>query len=265
MTNLTFNPAMITKAMQTFKKPLFYLLHILSVFLRLHIVQNLSISQSSHTAQILSFFLIAYKKFSVFAPIKTCLVLLLSTSLLTACNKMPTDDADLDDPNHQGMVYDVESWPKVESESMDLEDLEAIKSSLGSVVSTDQEALDFVGQDAMKYRFMKEHDPYLEVIDSEGYLEIGWYYANQNDSEAEKAMSLLHAQKAYQLMQRLFGGAGAKLVEKMLRGQSLQNYPINHYTIEVAKCEFYSCMVVIKKPQIQQIQVSDQTADRQSP
>ena len=87
---------------------------------------------------------------------------------------------------------------------------------------------------------MKTYAPYLDIIDSEKYLELGWYYANPTDSDKEKELSQDHAKKAYQLSRRLMGDEGGKMVAEMLSNQIIKNRVIGGQKVELAKCEFYS-------------------------
>ena len=94
---------------------------------------------------------------------------------------------------------------------------------------------------------MNTEAPYLDLIDSEKYLELGWYFANPTDSDKEKELSQGHAKKSYQLARQLMGDEGGKLVADMLNGQIIKNKVIGGQKVELAKCEFYSCMLVINK------------------
>ena len=151
--------------------------------------------------------------------------------------------------------YDVASWSKGKVKTLNVDELSAIKSAFGKVVSTDENSLDYASNPASKYRFMKANAPYLDLIDSEKYLELGWYFANPTDSDNEKKLSKNHAKKSYQLARQLMGDEGGKLVADMLNGQIVKNKDIGGQKVELAKCEFYSCMLVINKS-------AAQTADK---
>ena len=164
--------------------------------------------------------------------------------------KTPASNVDLDGATAQEgtpVTYDVASWGPKKVESLSVDQLNAIKSTLGKVVSTDENSLDYASNPASKYRFMNTEAPYLDLIDSEKYLELGWYFANPTDSDKEKALSQDHAKKAYQLARQLMGDEGGKLVADMLNGQIVKNKVIGGQKVELAKCEFYSCMLIINK------------------
>ncbi|WP_413519179.1 hypothetical protein [Psychrobacter glacincola] len=164
--------------------------------------------------------------------------------------KTPASHADLDGATAQEgtpVTYDVASWDSKKVESLTIDQLDAIKSTLGKVVSTDENSLDYASNPASKYRFMNTEAPYLDLIDSEKYLELGWYFANPTDSDKEKSLSQDHAKKAYQLARQLIGDEGGKLVADMLNGQIVKNKVIGGQKVELAKCEFYSCMLIINK------------------
>jgi hypothetical protein len=164
--------------------------------------------------------------------------------------KAPAPNADLDGATTQEgtpVKYDVTSWGPNKVESLNIDQLDDIKSTLGKVVSTDENSLDYASNPASKYRFMNTEAPYLDLIDSEKYLELGWYFANPTDSDKEKSLSQDHAKKAYQLARQLMGDEGGKLVADMLNGQIVKNTVIGGQKVELAKCEFYSCMLILNK------------------
>lgn len=159
-------------------------------------------------------------------------------------------DSDLDGATvNQGMPvrYNVSAWNGVTVKPVNIDELDNIQSTFGKVVTTDENSLDYASNPATKYRFMSTDAPYLDVIDSQKYLELGWYYANPTDSETEKEQSRDHAKKAYLLSKQLMGDDGGKVLADMLNGQVVKNQTIGGQKIELAKCEFYSCMLVFNK------------------
>ena len=147
--------------------------------------------------------------------------------------------------------YDVSAWGNESVNSINVGDLDGIQSTFGKVLSTDENSLDYASNPAAKYRFMDTEAPYLDIIDSEKYLELGWYFANPTDSDEEKELSQNHAKKAYQLARKLMGDEGGNLVADMLNVQIIKNKTIGGQKVELAKCEFYSCMLVINKADAQ--------------
>ena len=159
-------------------------------------------------------------------------------------------DADLDGATaEQGMPvkYEVLAWSADNVEPLNIDELDGIQSTFGKVLSTDENSLDYASNPASKYRFMNNDAPYLDIIDSEKYLELGWYYANPTDSDTEKALSQDHAKKSYQLARQLMGDEGGKLIADMLNGQIIKNRVVGGQKVELAKCEFYSCMLILNK------------------
>ncbi len=180
------------------------------------------------------------------------------TTAATSKAENPNTNADLDGATAaQGtpVKYDIASWGTAKVTSLSIDELKKIQSAFGKVVSTDENSLDYASNPASKYRFMQDNAPYLDLIDSEKYLELGWYFANPTDSDKEKEISQNHAKKAYQLARQLMGDEGGKLVADMLGGQIAKNKTIGGQKVELAKCEFYSCMLVINKS-------AAQTADK---
>ena len=164
------------------------------------------------------------------------------------------NDPDLDGATAQQgtpVKYDIAAWGTGEVAPLNADELDSIQSAFGEVVSTDENSLDYASNPAAKYRFMKTDAPYLDVIDSEKYLELGWYYANPTDSDKEKELSQSHAKKSYQLSRQLMGDEGGKMVADMLNSQIIKNRVVGGQKVELAKCEFYSCMLVINKSDAQ--------------
>ncbi len=158
-------------------------------------------------------------------------------------------DSDMDGATVEGVPvkYDLASWPNDAVEAVDINELDGIVSTFGKVVSKDESSLDYASNPATKYRFMQNDKPYLDVIDSQKYLEFGWYYANPTDSDSEKELSQKHAKKVYQMSRQLMGDEGGKVLNRMLNGQIIKNETVGGQKIELAKCEFYSCMLVLNK------------------
>jgi len=172
----------------------------------------------------------------------------------TSTQTTPTKTADLDGATAQQGIpvkYEVASWSAAPVDPLTVDALDDIKSTFGKVVSTDENSLDYASNSASKYRFMDTDAPYLDLIDSEKYLELGWYYANPTDSKKEKELSQNHAKKSYMLARQLMGDEGGKLIADMLGGQIIKNKTVGGQKIELAKCEFYSCMLVLNKADAQ--------------
>ena len=158
-------------------------------------------------------------------------------------------DTDLDGATVEGVAvnYELSTWGKDSVETININDFDSIKATFGKVLSTDENSLDYASNPATKYRFMDTDAPYLDLIDSTKYLELGWYYANPTDTDKEKELSKTHAKKSYKLARQLMGDEGGKVLADMLGGQIIKNKTVNGQKIELAKCEFYSCMLVINK------------------
>ncbi len=147
--------------------------------------------------------------------------------------------------------YNVGSWGSESVKPVSINELGDIQATFGSVVTTDENSLDYASNPATKYRFMKADAPYLDVIDSQKYLELGWYYANPTDSDKEKELSAAHAKKSYKLARQLMGDEGGQVISDMLNGQIIKNQTTGGQKIELAKCEFYSCMIIFNKLEAQ--------------
>ncbi len=186
---------------------------------------------------------------------------LLMSSGLVACQK-PTDKAQTQPPNQpieeiaiieekpkgDPVVYPFADWQKQTGVNVSIQDIESIKTALGAVNRTDeQRSIDFSGKLAVKYSFQPESAPYLDLIDSPQFIELGWYYANPSDTDDEKRQSIENTGKIYKIAKGLFAKEGEELVEDIVNKQVIKQKTINNIYVEVAKCEFFSCMIVIKK------------------
>lgn len=143
--------------------------------------------------------------------------------------------------------YPFSTWQKQPIPTLSLKDTPAILAILGTPQRTDPKSLDYVSNIATKTSFMAESAPYLQTIDSKQYFELGWYYANPTDSDSEKALSIAYASKAFQIAQGLLGKDGGALVQDILGGEVVQNKALNGKTVALAKCEFFSCQIIVKK------------------
>lgn len=144
--------------------------------------------------------------------------------------------------------YNVAAWSNKAVKPITIEQLDKIQAAFGKIVSTDQNSLDYASNPATKFRFMADDAAYLDIIDSQKFLELGWYYANPTDTDVEKETSVAHAKKVYNLSRQLMGEEGAKVVADMLGGQIIKNKVVGDQKIEIGKCEFYGCMLVLAKP-----------------
>ena len=125
------------------------------------------------------------------------------TAAETSKAENPNANADLDGATAaQGtpVKYDIASWGTAKVTSLSIDELKKIQSAFGKVVSTDENSLDYASNPASKYRFMQDNAPYLYLIDSEKYLELGWYFANPTDSDKEKEISIICGSKPASLI-----------------------------------------------------------------
>ena len=150
-------------------------------------------------------------------------------------------------PAGRPVSYDIQNWEASKNQDLTLDDLDQIKKQFGKVTITDDKSLDYASNMAVKYRFMEGEQPYLDIIDSDNYIEFGWYYANPNDSDSEKKLSISHAKKVYKVMTGLMGEEGGNLVSSILSKKIVKNQVIGDQKVELAKCEFYSCMIILDK------------------
>lgn len=150
-------------------------------------------------------------------------------------------------PEGKPVSYDIQNWKAAKDQNLTLQDVEGLKQQFGKVTVTDKKSLDYTSNMAVKYRFMEGDQPYLDIIDSQDYVELGWYYANPDDSDSEKKISVDHAKKVYKVMTGLMGEEGSELVKSILSGKIIKNKMVGDKKVELAKCEFYSCMIIMNK------------------
>ncbi|MBS9779816.1 MAG: hypothetical protein KGV51_04235 [Moraxellaceae bacterium] len=146
--------------------------------------------------------------------------------------------------------YDVNSWSNSQVEPLDIETITNNPELIAKVVSVDENSLDFASHKATKYRFMANNAPYFDMVNSYSYLEIGWHFANINDSDEVKETSINHAKTAYKFARQLMGAEGGQMVADMLAGHVIKDKQVKGIYIALAKCEFYSCMLVIEKNKV---------------
>lgn len=166
----------------------------------------------------------------------------------TSAGTVSASNASITNASNAPVRYNVAAWNNGSVDTINIDDLDKIQATFGKVVSTDKNSLDYASNPATKYRFMADDAAYLDIIDSQKYLELGWYYANPADSAGEKASSTAHAKKAYKFARQIMGDEGATIVADMLGGQTTRNKVVGGQKVELAKCEFYSCMLVLAKP-----------------
>ncbi len=159
--------------------------------------------------------------------------------------------------NLSSIDYDVNSWSTAQVEPLGIVEVTNNPELISQVVSIDENSLDFASHKATKYRFMANNAPYFDMVNSDNYLEIGWHFANINDSDEVKQTSITHAKKAYKFARQLMGQEGGQVVADMLVGHIIQDKQINGISIAIAKCEFYSCMMVIEKNKVAQAEDED--------
>ncbi len=148
--------------------------------------------------------------------------------------------------------YDVNSWNSLQVEALAIAEITNNPELIAPVISIDENSLDFASHKATKYRFMANNAPYFDMVNSDNYLEIGWHFANINDSDEVKHASINHAKKAYKFASQLMGTEGGQVVADMLVGHVIKDKQVNGIYIAIAKCEFYSCMMVIEKNKVVQ-------------
>ncbi len=142
--------------------------------------------------------------------------------------------------------YNVILWDNNSVEQLDMEFVAEKPEVIDKVVSIDEQSFDFAGHSAIKYRYMPDDQPYLDMLNSPYYLELGWHFANTKDSKEVQNTSINHAKKAYKFARQLMGDEGGKVVTDMLEGKVIKDRVVQGKKIAQAKCEFYNCMLVIE-------------------
>lgn len=144
---------------------------------------------------------------------------------------------------YQPVVYDTATWQKATKTS---NEIESLKAQLGSTATT-EEALDFYGRRATRYRFSAPHEPPFYLIESENFLEVVWYYAASTDDEATKAQSLDFAKRAYRMMSMLDQNTGTHVMHQILQGIAMGSQRVGTLNLEQADCQDYRCQIILHK------------------
>lgn len=168
-------------------------------------------------------------------------ILFLTFRPITKDEALVKDDGEV--KVYQPVVYDTATWQKAANTS---NELESLKAQLGSTATT-EEALDFYGRRATRYRFSAPHEPPFYLIESADFLEVVWYYAASTDDEATKAQSLDFAKRAYRMMSMLDQNTGAHVVHQILHGIAMGSQRIGTLNLEQADCQDYRCQIVLHK------------------
>ena len=196
--------------------------------------------QSTNNANI--FFKKIRKTWLIWAIILAVFVILFLTF-----RPMTKDDALVKDDGevkvYQPVVYDTATWQKATKTS---NEIESLKAQLGSTATT-EEALDFYGRRATRYRFSAPHEPPFYLIESENFLEVVWYYAASTDDEVTKAQSLDFAKRAYRMMSMLDQNTGTHVMHQILQGIAMGSQRVGTLNLEQADCQDYRCQIILHK------------------
>lgn len=133
------------------------------------------------------------------------------------------------------VVYDVSSWA-ISPKSRETKTLMA---HLG--VATADDAMDFYGNPATRYRYTAHHEAPLYVVMGQDVMEVVWYHASPKDDVAFKEQSQNHAQKVHALATAIYGTDGKTLMQAVL---SEKPAPKLTGLIE-AGCQAYQCRLII--------------------
>ena len=175
------------------------------------------------------------------------IILAVFVILFLTFRPMTKDDALVKDDGevkvYQPVVYDTATWQKATKTS---NEIESLKAQLGSTATT-EEALDFYGRRAIRYRFSTPYEPPFYLIESENVLEGVWYYAASTDEEATKAQSLDFAKRAYRMMSMLDQNTGTHVVHQILQGIAMGSQRVGMLNLEQADCQDYRCQIILHK------------------
>ena len=155
--------------------------------------------------------------------------------------EMVADDGEV--KSYDPVVYDTSDWQTASQQS---QDFEVLKSAL-SATATSEEALDFYGNKATRYRFSTPFEPPFYVIESPNLFELVWYYAAPTDDDATKAQSIDFAKRSYRMMSMVGGGVGTKIVEQMLQGAAVSSQTVGGFVLERGACEDYRCQIILRQ------------------
>lgn len=168
-------------------------------------------------------------------------ILFLTFRPITKDDALVKDDGEV--KVYQPVVYDTAAWQKAAKTS---NEIESLKAQLGSTATT-EEALDFYGRRATRYRFSAPHEPPFYAIESQEFLEVVWYYAASTDDEATKAQSIDFAKRGYSMMSMLDPNTGAHVVHQILQGIAMDSQRVGTLNLEQADCQDYRCQIILHK------------------
>lgn len=174
--------------------------------------------------------------------------LLLAAALVLFLTFRPVSDEEMvaedgEVKSYDPVVYDTSTWQTANQRS---QDFEALKAAL-SATATDEEALDFYGHQATRYRFSTPFEPPFYVIESPDLFELVWYYAAPTDDDATKGQSIDFAKRSYRMMSMVGGDVGTRIVQQMLQGAVVSLQTVGGFVLERGACEDYRCQIVLRR------------------
>lgn len=144
---------------------------------------------------------------------------------------------------YEPVVYDTSTWQSV---PMRVSSIDELSGELGST-ATEEDALDFYGNQATRYRYSAKQGVPFYSIDSAAAFEVVWYYPAPTDDDATKNQAVEYAKRVYRMMGRLGGETGTAVVAQMLRGDAIAPKSVGTLKLVQGRCEHYQCRVVFDK------------------
>lgn len=182
------------------------------------------------------------RQFWLLAALLLAVVLVLFLTFRPVGNEQLVQD-DGEKKIYKAVVYDTKNWQVA---GVAATDITSLKSYIGST-ATQEETLDFYGKPASSFRYSAAHEPPLYVVESDGLLELVWYYAAASDNEPTKSASLNFAKRAYLMMSAADAKKGTNIVHQILQGVPMAEQTVGAFELLNAQCQDYRCQIVLRQ------------------
>lgn len=145
--------------------------------------------------------------------------------------------------NSDPVVYPFDEWQPSSKAHFDATTLQ---NTLGKTHASEQ-TLDYQGNMATLSWHSTQTQAVFYSVDSPMFFEVVWHYPQAIDNQSFKTDGINHARQTHQMMSVIAGKTGAKLVEQMLQGQTLNAVKLSPWTLVSGACQQYRCRLILQK------------------
>lgn len=154
-------------------------------------------------------------------------------------------------------LYPFAKWQALDVPAVAITDTAQLLSAMQAGSQKREAWLDFAGNEATLYS-LSDKTEYINLVDSTNYLELNWFRPDPDDTPESQVVSKDNTKKAYLLARSVLGEGGEALIKAMLAGkgeaeqdiasvEGVVDGQINGKQVMMARCDYFDCMLVIKK------------------